>query len=106
MPLGLCRPSLLIADAMTRERDLTHCRVCGRKWGGTTECHCTRCHTHFGGSEAFASHLVGDGCLSVADMLAPDDKTGRVRYQVVNRAHGPVVCQWRESEHPAAVPQP
>ena len=83
-----------------RDRDLTACGQCGRRWSGRAECHCTVCHLHFGGVAAFDYHRLGDACKPLDVLLAPPANVAR-RFKVVQRSLGVVVVQDTARTFPA-----
>lgn len=45
--------------ARSRTTGQFSCHPCGRQWNALGEVHCTVCHEHFAGYEAFDLHLRG-----------------------------------------------
>jgi hypothetical protein len=75
---------------MSRERDFTRCHECGRRWTGKTECHCTRCHNHFGSPTAFDRHMIAGKCLPAHQLVEPVTEGGPPRLTPVTRKTGTV----------------
>lgn len=44
------------------------CQGCGNRWSGANTCHCSACHTTFGGLAAFDLHHFKDRCRTVREM--------------------------------------
>jgi hypothetical protein len=63
------------------------CGGCERRWTGLTECHCARCHAHFGGITAFDRHLSPSGCRSPGSVRTRHDQPA---FLATQRAHGTV----------------
>lgn len=55
---------------------MTRCGTCGTTWHGLTECHCARCHQHFGSVRGFDEHRVGPDddrrCADPATLIRAD----------------------------------
>lgn len=74
----------------SRDRDYTHCHTCGRRWTGKRECHCTRCHNHFGSESAFDRHQLAGRCLDASEMVDPIREGGPPRLVPTSRQTGVV----------------
>jgi hypothetical protein len=63
--------------------------LCGRKWTGLSEAHCTVCHEHFSGVSAFDAHRPGNikGCVDPATL-----RRGKV--SLLEERKGPFGITW------------
>jgi len=52
---------------------MTKCQ-CGLVWTSLTECHCAKCHRHFGGVAGFDMHRKGGECVDPATLLTEKGK--------------------------------
>lgn len=82
-----------------RDRDLTACAGCGRRWSGRAEAHCSACHLHFGGVGGFDYHLTAQGCKPLGLLLDPPPQVAR-RFKVVQRSLGVTVVQATDRDFP------
>lgn len=79
---------------------LGRCGKCKREWNAGGQAHCASCPEQFNSTAAFDKHRVGEfatlngpgdrRCLSVAEISAPSEKTGRPRLVRAQRADGEV----------------
>jgi len=66
----------------------TSCKDCGREWSGYAECHCRKCHVHFGGVSGFDAHFNKGSCATPPTF----NKDGKPLFHLLDKKYGKTWC--------------